>query len=97
MNTDYRTCTIMNRYGPEKIVQFLVSFDIDPNQSGTVGDRPFHIGNYDLNPWTKLYIQSTMNTDYRTCTIMNRYGPEKIVQFLISFDIDPVDFWKIKL
>ena len=31
-------------YGREKIVQFLVSFDIDPNQPGTVGDRPFHIG-----------------------------------------------------
>lgn len=30
-------------YCRERIAQFLLSFDIDPNQSGTVGDRPLHI------------------------------------------------------
>ena len=31
-------------YCRERIAQFLLSFDIDPNQSGSVGDRPLHIG-----------------------------------------------------
>ena len=32
-------------YCRERIAQNLLSFDIDPNQSGTVNDRPLHFGN----------------------------------------------------
>ena len=31
-------------YSRERIAQNLLSFDIDPNQSGTVNDRPLHFG-----------------------------------------------------
>ena len=35
-------------YSRERIAQFLLSFDIDPNQSGTVRDRALHIGKQDI-------------------------------------------------
>ena len=35
-------------YSRERIAQFLLSFDIDPNQSGTVRDRALHIGMQDI-------------------------------------------------
>ena len=31
-------------YSRERIAQNLLSFNIDPNQSGTVNDRPLHFG-----------------------------------------------------
>ena len=40
-------------YSRERIAQFLLSFDIDPNQSGTVGDRALHIGKK-----TSKYVKS---------------------------------------
>ena len=36
-------------FSRERIAQFLLSFDIDPNQSGTVGDRPLHIGKVSIS------------------------------------------------